>query len=191
MQPNEKKTAGVLGFFKDPDEMVLAMRKVREAGFASYDSFTPFPLHGMDEAMGLKRSNLPYVTFLFGLIGVISAFLLQYLTSATSAYVPGLSDFYTLRGWPLNVGGKPLNSWPAFVPVMFELTILFAGISTFVGMLAFCCLPNVTKRSFDPALTSDKFAILIEFPCDEPKAQEILKKLGAYEVRTVFHEGWF
>ena len=189
----DKKLAGVLGFFDDPQSLIDAMSKVREANYQGFDAFTPYPVHGLDAAQGLKRSPLPYVTFIFGATGFLCALALQYWTSAVD--------------WPLNVGGKPFFSWPAFVPVMFELTVLFGGLATVAGMLALNRLPNVTKKSFDPSLTNNRFAILIEAPAKaedeirsaksnfkpfgEGKATEFLKKAGAVEVRTVYQEGWF
>ena len=189
----DKKMAGVLGFFDDPQSLIHAMEKVRDANYESFDAFTPYPVHGLDAAQGLKRSPLPYVTFIFGATGFTLALALQYWTSAVD--------------WPLNVGGKPFFSWPAFVPVMFELTVLLAGLSTVAGMFALNRLPNITKKSFDPSLTNNRFAILIEAPArseDEVKsaksnfkpfgeneATDFLKKVGAVEVRTVYQEGWF
>jgi Protein of unknown function (DUF3341) len=90
------------------------------------------------------------VTFVMGITGLICAFTLQYWTSVID--------------WPINVGGKPLNSWPAFVPVMFELTVLFAGVSTVFALFALCGLPNHRKRAFDPSITRDRFAIMIDAP---------------------------
>jgi hypothetical protein len=189
----DKKIAGVLGFFEDPQSLIQAMNHVREANYESFDAFTPYPVHGLDAAQGLKRSPLPYITFIFGATGFMCALALQYWTSAVD--------------WPLNVGGKPFYSWPAFVPVMFELTVLLAGLSTVAGMFALNKLPNITKKSFDPALTNNRFAILIEAPAKsedevesaksnfkpfgESEAADFLKKAGASEVRTVFQEGWF
>lgn len=189
----DKKIAGVLGYFDDPNSLIQAMNRVREANYQSFDAFTPYPVHGLDAAQGLKRSPLPYVTFIFGVTGFLCALGLQYWTSAVD--------------WPLNVGGKPFFSWPAFVPVMFELTVLLAGLSTVAGMFALNRLPNITKKSFDPALTNNRFAILIEAPArsedeietgksnfksfGESEAADFLKKAGASEVRTVYQEGWF
>jgi hypothetical protein len=194
---NTKELAGVLAFFDEPDALVAAMQKVNDSKkFKRFDAFTPFPVHGLDKAQGLRRSWIPYITFTFGMSGTACAFLLQYWTSTIS--------------WPLIVGGKPFNSWPAFVPVIFELTILFAGLSTFFGMLLINGLPNFRTRAFDPALTRDRFSILIEAPrkgfsffhwaegqepklnaFDEKTAADFLREAGGKEIRTVYHEGWF
>jgi hypothetical protein len=166
-----------LGYFDGPAPLVEAMAKVRDSKFESYDAYTPFPVHGLDEAQGLKRSFLPYIVFFFGTVGFILAFALQYWTSAVD--------------WPINVSGKPFNSWPAFVPVMFEVTVLLAGISNFVGMILLCKLPNITSKAFDPGLTRDKFALIIEAPVEESEAQTFLNSIGAKDVRPVYQEGWF
>lgn len=199
--------SGVIGFFDDPSALLQATARVRDAQYEHFDVFTPFPVHGLEHAQGLKRSPLPFVTLGAGLAGFGLAFLLQYWTSAVD--------------WPIIVGGKPFNSWPAFVPVMFELTVLLAGLSTVAAMFIFNGLPNTKRRIFDPRLTSDRFAIVIEAPLaievddadedgeegrareaarrrkaqykafSEAEATEFLKKVGAKEVRTVYTEGWF
>ncbi len=181
---------GVVGFFKDPAQLVEATRKTREANYESFDAYTPYPIHGLEKAQGLKRSFLPWVTFCAGIAGACLGFGLQYWTSAVD--------------WPLNVGGKPFNSWPAFVPVMFEFTILLAGLSTVGAMFFVNGFPNIKRKSVDPGITRDRFALMIDAPpqtdphSDEaPKnfdlyaATEFLKKLGAEEVRPVRQEGWF
>lgn len=177
-QEKQSKLAGVIGFFPGPDALLEAMEKVRKASkFKNFDAFSPYPVHGMDAAQGLKRSPLPFVTFAAGLTGCILGFTLQYWTSVVD--------------WPLIVGGKPFNSWPAFVPVMFECTILFAGLATVGGMFIFNGLPNHHRKAFDPQLTRDRFAIVIETPVDEAEASEFLKKTGATGVKSVFAERWF
>ena len=191
-----KELAGVLGFYDSPQSLVEGMKKVRESGtFKDVDAFTPFPVHGLDAAQGLKRSFLPFITFGAGVTGALAGFALQYYTSVMS--------------WPHNIGGKPFNSWPAFVPVMFECTILFAGIATVLGMIFINRLPNLKSRAFDPSLTRDKFAIIIEnpngrhsgwefhgdhpaeVPFDKEGASRLLQTAGARDVRPVYAEGWF
>ncbi|MFZ9595569.1 MAG: DUF3341 domain-containing protein [Bdellovibrionia bacterium] len=185
----QKTLAGVIGFFDDPHALMKATEKVRDARYRDFDAYTPYPVHGLIEAQGLKRSPLPFVTFAGGLTGLTLGFLLQYWTSAVD--------------WPLIVGGKPFNSLAAFIPVMFECTILFAGLSTVAGMFIINGLPNTKKKAFDPSLTRDRFALVIEPPSkpyspggafkefNEAEASEFLKKTGAKEVRSVYSEGWF
>jgi hypothetical protein len=200
MASNGRSLAGVIGFFPNAHATVEGMKKVRDARYQNVDAYTPFPVHGLEAAQGLKRSPLPYVTFIAGLTGCTIGFLLQYWISAVD--------------WPLNVGGKPFNSWPAFVPIMFECTVLFAGLATAGAMLAFNGLPNVKRKAYHPAITRDRFAIVIEAPLaidmddpdeveaaqkkaqgfkkfDEAEVADFLKKAGATEVRSVHAEGWF
>lgn len=197
-EKNARHLAGVIGFFASPQALLKATEKVKNAKYRSFDAFTPFPIHGLDAAQGLKRSALPFVTFAAGLTGCTLGFLLQYWTSAVD--------------WPLIVGGKPFNSWPAFVPVMFECTILFAGLATVGGMFIFNGLPNHHRKAFDSGLTRDRFALVIEAPFvsddaeiaeeqqkknkgfkpfQEAEALDFLRQSGATEVKSVYTEGWF
>jgi hypothetical protein len=178
--------SGVIGYFDGPNEILKGMEKVRASNFEKFDAFTPFPIHGMDDAQGLPRSHLPWITFVFGITGTCAAFTLQYWTSAID--------------WPIIVGGKPFNSWPAFVPVMFELTILFAGLATVFGMFALNKLPQLFHKTPDPGITCDKFAIMIEMPGVAGKrftpfsvdaAENALRQAGAKDIRKVTAEGWF
>ncbi len=191
---NEKQKpvlAGVVGFFDDPESLMEATAKTRDSSFKNFDCFTPFAVHGLDKAQGLSRSRVPYVTGLFAFTGTTCAFLWEYHASGT--------------WWPHVIGGKPFNSLPAFVPIIFELSILFGGIATFLGMLAFNRLPNLTKRSFDPSITNNRFAIVIENTASEHEddedaetntfspenAEKFLASVGAKDIRKVYEEGWF
>ena len=185
--------AGVLGFFDDPESLIEAASKTRDSTWKNFDCFTPFAVHGLEHAQGLERSKIPYVTAVFGFTGTALAFLWQYSASKT--------------WWPHIIGGKPFNSIPAFVPVIFEMSVLFGGIATFFAMLAFNRLPNFSKRAFDPSLTNNRFAIIIESPADHAghdedddevreifavdQAESFLKSIGAKDVRKVYQEGWF
>lgn len=183
----DKPVAGVVGVFEQADKLVEAVRQVRERKYEQFDAFTPFPIHGLDEVQGLKRSMLPYITFGAGITGASLGFLLQYWTSAVD--------------WPLIVGGKPFNSWPAFVPVMFECTILFAGIFTVLGMIFLNRLPKVNRTlgGLEGRVSNDQFALCIGKGSgrqgykafDEHEASQYLRSLGASEVKTVYREGWF
>lgn len=187
--------AGVMASFDGPDALLEAMRKLKAENYECFDAFSPFPVHGMDDAQGIKRSPLPFVAFIAGITGTTCAFALEYWTSAID--------------WPINVGGKPFNSWPAFVPVMFELTVLFAGLSTVGAMFFLNRLPNTSKKAYDPAITSDRFALVVEKPdidehaddedlakhakfkkFDEREVTEFFRRVGAKEVKTVYAEKW-
>jgi hypothetical protein len=188
-KPTVPQLAGVLGFFEDPDTLLIATAKVRDSDYKAFDCFTPYAVHGLEHAQGLKRSRIPFVTGAFAFTGTICAYLWEYNASAT--------------WWPHLIGGKPFNSLPAFVPIMFELSVLFGGIATFWAMVIFNRLPNLKQRAFDHSLTNNRFAILIESPKydedtdDAPpvfstdKAEQFLKSLGSTETRKVYEEGWF
>src|SRR6266849_749074 len=113
---------GVVGEFETPGQIIQAAAKVREAGYRDVEAYTPFPVEGLSEALRLKRSLVPLITLTGGLIGGLGGFGFQYWVAAIT--------------YPMNIGGRPLNSWPAFIPVTFELTVLFASISAVLGMLA-------------------------------------------------------
>ncbi len=169
-----KRVSGVVGIWYDDFELVEAARKVREAGYKKFDAITPFPVHGLEEAIGIQRSKIPWVTLIMGTTGLLSGLALTYWTSAVD--------------WPINVGGKPFFSGPAFVPVMFELTILFAALSSVIALFAFCGLPKVDPPIIDPDLTSHKFAIFIpstEENYDTGRAEQLLRQVGAKEVRHI------
>lgn len=170
----KKRVSGVVGIWSDDHDILTAAHKMREAGYKHFDAITPFPVHGMEEAIGIKRSFIPYVTFIAGLTGGCLGLFFQYWVAAVS--------------WPLNIGGKPFFSAPAFIPVTFELTILFAALSSVITMFAVNKLPQHNPPIIDPDLTSHKFALWI--PETEPgysaeKVESFLKQLGAEEVRRV------
>ncbi len=170
----KKPVGGVAGIWLDDHELVKAAAKVRDAGFKNWDSITPFPVHGLEDAMGIKRSVIPFITFGMGLTGFLFGL---WLTVWTSAF-----------NWPINVGGKPFVSGPAFVPVMFECTILFAALSSVASVFIFSRLPKIDPPIIDRDLTSHKFAIFIaenDPAFNRAKTEELLKSLGADEVRYI------
>ena len=169
-----KKSGGVVGIWLDDHELVQAAHKVREAGYKNFDAITPFPVHGLEEAIGIQRSVIPWVTFFAGLTGLACALALEYWTSAVD--------------WAINVGGKPFFSGPAFAPIMFELTVLFAALFSVGAMFVLCGLPKIEPPIIDPDLTSHKFALFIpetEAGYDAGRAEQMLKGLGAQDVRRI------
>lgn len=167
-----KRVSGVVGFFNDDNALLDAAKKTHAAGFRDFDTLSPFPIHGMDEAMGLKRSNVPWFTFVAGLIGCSAGLAFQWWTHSVS--------------WPLNVGGKPLFSLPAYVPIIFEMTVLFGALISVAGMLYMNGLPKVNPPIIDPEITSHKFALFIpETDKGYDKAEQFLKGLGASDVRKI------
>jgi hypothetical protein len=141
-----------MGEFATPEELMEAARKVREAGYRRFDAYAPFPVEGLSEAMNLKRNLVPLITLLGGLAGGLGGFGFQYWVNV-SAYA-------------MNIGGRPLNSWPAFIPVTFELTILGASLSAVLGMLALNGLPQPHHPVFNVPrfshASTDRFFICIE-----------------------------
>lgn len=169
-----RKIGGMAGIWTDEHAVVKAAHKVRESGYIKFDAITPYPVHGMEEACGIKRSNIPWVTLIAGVIGLLSGLLLTWWTSAIN--------------YPINIGGKPLFSLPAFIPVMFELTILFAALSSVGALFYYCKMPKIDPPVIDPDLTSHKFAIFIpenDMGYDAAKIEKMFKDLGAQEVKKV------
>jgi hypothetical protein len=168
------ESKGLLGIFTNEHQLMEACREVKNRNYKNFDAFTPFPVHGLDEAMGIKRSAIPYVTFVAGLTGCTLGALLQWWTSAVD--------------WPINIGGKPMAAWPAFVPVCFELTILLGGLSTAGALFYFCGLPNVKRTSIDLSFTDDRFGLFLgedDALFNPSEWEAFLKKHGAVEVRRV------
>ena len=119
---------GVLGEFETPEGLIHAAKAVHAAGYRRVDAYTPFPVEGLSEALGLRHNLVPSLTLLGGLLGGLGGFFFEYWASAVT--------------YPINVGGRPLNSWPAFIPVTFELTVLGASLFSVFGMLALNKLPQ-------------------------------------------------
>lgn len=165
---------GLAAIFLDEHQTVHAANKCREMGMKHFDAISPYPIHGMEAAVGIKRSVIPYVTFVGGLMGLAVGLL---VTIWTSAY-----------DWPINVGGKPMNSLPAFIPICFELTVLFAALSSVAALAYFCGLPKLDPPVIDPDLSSHKFAIFVpenEHGYDAGKLEPFFRELGAADVRRV------
>lgn len=167
-----KYTKGIAGIWESEDLILKAAKKTREIGFNKFEVVTPYPVHGMEEACGIKRSWIPYVTFTAGCIGLISGLLLTWWTSAVD--------------WAVNVGGKPFFSLPAFIPIMFELTVLFAALSS-VGALFYATkMPRIDPPNIDPDLSCHKFAVFIPYNdtgYDEAKIEKMFKDMGATDVK--------
>jgi hypothetical protein len=138
----------LVSVFEREDDILHAAKAVRDEGLELVDVFTPYPVHGLDRAMGLPASRLPWVCFLLGLFGAVTMALFQYWASAVD--------------WPINVGGKPWHSWPAFAPVIFEVAVLFAGAGTVLFFIAWTGLrPGRQSPVSDLRVTDDRFALAI------------------------------
>src|SRR5215475_2105224 len=162
----------VVGSFDDEAVLFPAVKKVRSAGYKIHDVYTPMPIHGLDRAMGLRDTSLHTAGFIYGITGTTTA-------------LSGIGYIFT-NDWPLNFGGKPHFSLPAWIPITFELTVLFAA----VGMvLTFCYLcqmaPFVKKDHFNPRSTDDLFVMALECTekTNEAEAVAFLQSVGAKDVK--------
>jgi hypothetical protein len=161
-----------VGSFAHEGEAVTAVRRIRAQGFRIYDVHTPYPVHGLDRAMGVRPSRVPVVALLAGSLGLVFALALQF--------------YCAVFDWPLNVGGKPPNSTLAFVPIAFELTVLCAGLAA-AGAFLFASrlYPGAAARIFAPGATEDTFAVVLrkrDATFDAGEARRLLLQSGAYDV---------
>jgi Protein of unknown function (DUF3341) len=181
--PHANVCYGLLGEFDTPKELMAAARQVREAGYHRIDAYAPFPVEGLSQALGLGRKHdlVPLITLIGGLGGGLSGFFFQLWASASS--------------YPMNIGGRPLNSWPAFIPVTFELTVLGASTFAVFGMLALNKLPQPHHPLFNVArfkhASNDKFFLCIE--AHDPKfhlaeTARFLQSVNAQHVTEVRDE---
>jgi hypothetical protein len=171
-------TYGLLAEFATPTDLYHACERVRDAGFTRWDAHTPFPVHGLDSAMGLKRSPLPWIVLVMGLTGAALGFLLQWWVH-TDAY-------------PLVISGKPYNAWPAFIPITFEVAVLFAALGAVFGMLGLNRLPMhhhpLFRSTVFERVTDDGFFISIESwdpRFDSSTTRKLLESLGARRVELL------
>jgi hypothetical protein len=166
---------GLLAEFTDPNELIAAARHTREAGYRRFDAYTPFPIEELSEAMGLHKNRLPLIVLIGGIVGAIAGYGLQYWTSVID--------------YPINVGGRPFHSWPSFIPVTFECTVLVAGLSAVLGMLALNGLPMPYHPVFNVprfALASrDRFFLCIEASDPKFDADETWGFLSRFQPRQI------
>lgn len=169
---------GLLAEFASPFELYHACEKVRDAGYTRWDAHTPFPVHGLDRAMGLKRSMMPFIVLAGAIFGGVAGFGLQYWVHSVE--------------YPLTISGKPFFTWPAFIPITFELAVLFGALGAVFGMFALNRLPMhwhplFFSERFERA-TNDLFFISIESwdPKFDPEAtRRFLEGVGARSVELV------
>ncbi|MGE5444005.1 MAG: DUF3341 domain-containing protein [Ignavibacteriales bacterium] len=169
---------GLAAEFDNPELLLSAARRAHEEGYRQMDAYSPFPVEGLSEAIGFRSTNLPFIVFFGGLIGAVGGYLLQYYISVIS--------------YPLNVGGRPYNSWPAFIPVTFELTILIAALTAVIAMLALNDLPMPYHPIFNvpdfKRATRNRFFLCIESAdpkFDREETRRFLEGLEPEEVSEV------
>ena len=172
------RLAGLLVQFDDVPTLLEACAKVRDAGYSKWDAHTPFPVHGLNDAMGLKATRLPYFVFVCGLLGLGAAVLMQWWMNAVD--------------YPYLISGKPIFSLPANIPVIFELTVLFSAFGTFFGMFGANRLPRYHHPLFYSKrfeqVTTDKFFIYVDaedqkFELNSTRA--LLESLGGAAMETL------
>lgn len=164
---------GLAAYFDDPNELMYAATKARDEGFDKWDAYSPFPIHGIEDAMGIGRSWLPWVTFAAGGTGFLLANLLQFGTLTFD--------------WPMIIGGKPYAPWPSFVPIMFELTVLIGGVTTALVMLiASGCFRK--PKIIDPEITNDRFVLWVsaeDSKFDPSYVKQFMEDLDPVEIRPI------
>jgi len=171
---------GLMAEFTGPNELISAVRKTREAGYTDMDAYSPYPIEAVSEQLEGHTSRVPLITLIGGIIGGIFGFGLQYWVSVIA--------------YPVNIGGRPFNSWPAYIPITFETTVLFAGLSAVVGMLALNGLPMPYHPVFNVSrfarASSDRFFLCIEATdpkFDREDTYRFLERLVPRSVSEVDH----
>ena len=171
----------VVGIFTDEEVLFPAIKKVRSAGYKIHDVYTPMPIHGMDKALGLRDTSLHTAGFIYGITGTTTA-------------LTGIGWIFN-SDWPVNIGGKSHFDLPAWIPITFELTVLFSAVGMFLTFCYLCNLaPFIRKHHFNLRSTDDQFTMVIE--CGEKNnEQEIiafLNSVGATGINTqVAEAGWW
>lgn len=171
---------GVVAEFADPQALLDAANKARAHGFTEMDAFSPFPIHGMSEAVGFHKSRLSAVVLTMGIIGGLGGFFMCWYANVIS--------------YPLNIGGKPYNSWPAWIPIAFECAILLAAFGAVFGMLALNGLPMpyhpmFNVRRFDQA-SRDKFFLVIQARDPKFRVEDVRNFLDTLHPREIVDVPW-
>jgi hypothetical protein len=173
-------TYGLMAEFDNPSDAVAAAKRVHEEGYTRIDAFSPYPVEELSEAIGVHQTYMSHIVLAGGILGGLTGYLMQYY----------IATLY----YPINVGGKPLHSWPAFIPITFEMTVLGAGLFAVFGMLAMNGLPEPYHPVFNApnfALASrDRFFVLVESAdpkFDRERTAEFLRTLNPREVTDVEH----
>jgi hypothetical protein len=169
---------GVMAEFESPGDLVTAARKVYSVGYRRINGYSPYPIEELSEAIGFTHTRLPLIVFIGGVLGGLGGFFMQY--------------WMEVIDYPLNVGGRPYNSWPAFIPITFECVVLAAAFSAVLGMLVLNRLPQPYHPVFNvpnfAMATRDRFFLAVE--ANDPKFDHgevvnLLKSLNALEVNDV------
>lgn len=175
----QSKMYGILGEFKNPKALVDVAKLVNKSGYSKYDTFSPFPVHGMEKAMSLEKSKLGWIVIWSGIIGFIGAISMMY--------------FMAVMDYPMNISGKPFFNAPAWVPIIFELTVLLSAFGTVFGMFFLNGLPKLNNPLFNvdrfKKATDDGFFLCIEAEdslFETEKVKKLLKDAGATHIEEVY-----
>jgi hypothetical protein len=171
---------GVIAEFSDPQALLDAANRAREKGYTEMDAFSPFPIHGLAEAVGFNKTRLSAIVLVMGLLGGIGGFFMCWYANVIS--------------YPLNIGGKPLNSWPAWIPITFECAILLAAFGAVFGMLALNGLPMpyhpvFNVRRFDQA-SRDKFFLVVQARDPKFNLDEVRDFFDTLQPREIVDVPW-
>ena len=166
----------VHALYDDDDTLLKAVKNIRSEKYDIEEVYTPFPVHGLDKALGIDETRIAIMAFIYGCIGLIVAFIMM--------------DFIMIKDWPQNIGGKPsfsfLENMPSFVPVMFEMTVFFAAhLMVITFYLRSKLWPFKKAENPNPLTTDDKFLVEIELDDNEKRLTTLLKKSGAIEVSII------
>jgi len=178
MKENKDKLYGILAEFRNPKELIDAARRVKETGYSDFDTYAPFPIHGMEEAMGVKKSKLGWIVFAGGLLG--------------GGGILWLMIWVMTGPWDLNIGGMPFLNLPIYVPITFELTVLIAAFAAVFGLLYLNGLPKLNNPLFNvdrfDKASDDGFFLCIE-ATDNLFSEEDINKIftdaGAIHIENV------
>lgn len=171
----------VVGVFEEEGTLFNAVKRVRKSGFRLHDVYTPFPIHGLDREMGLRDTSIHTAGFIYAITGTTIAL--------------GFMTWIFTRDWPLNIGGKPHFALPAWIPIMFETTVLFSAVGMVITFCYLCQLaPFVRKHHFHLRSTDDKFVMVIDCSAknNESEVSDLLSSIGATEINVQNAEtGWW
>lgn len=169
----------ISALFNDDDVLMKSIKPIKEKGYSIREVYSPFPIHGLDHALGLERTRMAITAFIYGAIGLSVAISLTY--------------YIMIVDWPQNIGGKPSMTWwknmPAFVPIMFEMTVFFAAhLLVWTYFIRNGMYPGRAAMNPDPRTTDDMFMMEIEFSDDDTELRQILRDNGAVEINIVEQE---